>query len=133
MAAVGGGGAFVSLLRDAREEVSKDRKTLQVLQPKDGIIAKVLDFLEKLDQNGFDEADDFEAEHWREFLDYDIEEHRIEHKLLHEEFTKIFETKLEQFMLSHGHSADRFYETVRQVTPEHTPLWHRPANASLPI
>jgi len=80
----------------------------------DGVIGRVLAFLDDLDDEGFGELSDFQNTNWVHFTKTNRKETRPQLlQGLHVEFCSILETKIESFLVDIGCTMERFYSMVR--------------------
>ncbi|OQR90795.1 hypothetical protein ACHHYP_05240 [Achlya hypogyna] len=103
---------FQRLLDSARAEVAQSTKTVQKSARSPHVIAKVLDYLLELDEDGFDDLFRFEQRVIPLFHGSSTE-YRLECTQAHEEFQALVEAKLQAFLEREGWSPTEFYERVR--------------------
>lgn len=104
---------FSKLLDEARDDASNDLKQMHVVI-NNPVVRRVLDFLEEMDIDGFDEMLQFESKYADSFREHEQkQEHKTEHKSHHSDFCDMFERKVEDFIARQGVTVDAFYEEVR--------------------
>jgi hypothetical protein len=113
--------SFGRLLSEAKDEAEGERKETNLFEalPKSSLVHKAAVFLDELDDDdGFAELKDFEEQCLEDFAEDEGrsgDDYSLAYHDMHRKFCRIFEEKLEAFLVEHQCSADNFYRDVREA------------------